>query len=704
MHPHTTSMPRNSARRGLRQILPALVLAFVVFLFSARPALAQAPSSEESILDKWLPVLGQVEVHLVYTDADGKQQDVSLAQAPPDLLAKLPLPLRVESKLPILNPTVSYFDGLWKLYQDGICKDTIPQIQQEFPPGSSHGTTAYDVTCKPFPIGFTSAYIVTKAPDYFIQVNGQGAQVIPPGGYPTNTVQQLQIEFTAPANRVSYTLTTPGNCTCHTANPTCNKDPDFTIPFYTTIIVRVNSTQQDSLVFSSNPMMQTGYIVDGNGTLMMSGEKYDVQAAATAAQLESSLEQSLSMLAMSDGASIFDFVAKLFEDIFKYGIGGLVEMTCITNIYNPVTGPLTAPDFNSATAQKMANQAHQAVKTLIVALNSAGDVGFSKLDVVEGKGNGLHFKLIDTPAKPTLQNDIAKADAATNPASRGIHLVTPTIGTGGQQLKPGVPFLVSGSNFGASSSNQLVVSWDRTLSVAGKSTLQWGPKGGAMQTVPLALLNNYSTPTFATPATLKPATAYQFRVQECDIIACSPWSDTLETSTESTTGGNVKLWLDNDTARPIGTGVPGLGGAFEAQATIPAGTAAGTHTINAAMSGNKVVASVQITVAGGSGVGATISVMNTMTHTAYTSPITLTYPNTFTLRGDGFAPSVMVTLHLDTATGPQLGTAAPNNVGSFQGNFQVPIQLGTHTLVAVQVADGRTVQATEEVTVEGPPK
>src|SRR5271156_6922562 len=148
MQLHTAFMPGDPIRQGVRRILAALALAFVVFLFSARPALAQGTSTDKITLDKLLSILGQVEVHLVYTDADGKQQDVSLAQAPPELLAKLPLPLRVESKLPILQPKVSYFDGLWGLYRDSICKDTIPEIQQDTPAGTNN--TAYDISCRPF--------------------------------------------------------------------------------------------------------------------------------------------------------------------------------------------------------------------------------------------------------------------------------------------------------------------------------------------------------------------------------------------------------------------------------------------------------------------------------------------------------------------------------------------------------------------------
>jgi hypothetical protein len=216
-----------------------------------------------------------------------------------------------------------------------------------------------------------------------------------------------------------------------------------------------------------------------------------------------------------------------------------------------------------------------------------------------------------------------------------------------------------------------------------------------MQNVSIPVVDGYKA------TNLKPATAYQFRVQECDTITCSPWSDEFEASTESGGSGTVRLWLDNDTAKPIGTAPLGAGGGVVITATIPAGTAAGTHTLNAATAGNTPEASAQITVAGGTGVGATIAVMNTTTHTAYVPPLTLMYPNTLSIRGDGFAPGVTVTVYIDSPAGPKLGTAVPNAAGIFLGNFNLSSSSpGSHQLVAVQ----GTLQASEAVTLEEPPK
>jgi hypothetical protein len=704
MQANTAFVLRNSIQQGVRWILPSLVLVLVAFLSSARPALAQNSSpicvpvnyqqNGVYLCAIWKPV----EVHLVFNDANGKQQDYSLAEAPPDVLSMLPLPLQAESKFPLLNPKVLYLDGQWLANRDTICKEVVANVQHAMPAG--HDNEAYNVSCRPFKYGFMSIGIDPMAASYFTQYNSQGAVVTPAGGggYPTNKVRQLQITLSVPLNIVPFTVTSP--CTCKTPHnilgaTSCNKDPDFTMSFEVTFNVVANSTALDAWKFGPKPQMKTEYYAGMDGLGWTDGKAYEVQVA----QLESKLEQQLAgvvvTLAATGDLSVVAVVGELIYDLFKYGIGGLYEATCDSNLYNTVDAYLSG-EYNTTTIAKMANQASAAFNDLFLALDTASAVGFTDLEI-EGVGDekkyqtALQFRLIyPPPAKPKLEN----AAAALN---KGIHLTPPSIGTGGQQVKPGVPFLVSGSNFQLAYTNQLDISWDKTVFGIAKSQLEWGPKGGTMQPFSIPAVTGYRT-----PATLKPGTAYQFHVKECDTITCSPWSDWFETSTESSGSGTVKLWLDDNTAQTIGTAPLGAGGGVVITATIPAGTAAGTQTLNAATTGNTPEASAQITVAGGSGVGATIAVMNTTTHTAYAPPLPpFSYPNTLSLRGDGFAPGVTVTVYLDTPTGPKLGTAVPNAAGIFLGNIKLPSTTpGSHQLLAVQ----GTIQASEAVTLEEPPK
>lgn len=97
-----------------------------------------------------------------------------------------------------------------------------------------------------------------------------------------------------------------------------------------------------------------------------------------------------------------------------------------------------------------------------------------------------------------------------------------------------------------------------------------------------------------------------------------------------------------------------------------------------------------------------IAVMNTATHTPLKPPINLLYPSTFRLRGAGFAPGEIVTVHLDGRTGPNLGTAVPGKLGNFLGNFTLPFSTtsGPHTLVAVQ----GSLQASKAVILAAQPR
>ena len=108
---------------------------------------------------------------------------------------------------------------------------------------------------------------------------------------------------------------------------------------------------------------------------------------------------------------------------------------------------------------------------------------------------------------------------------------------------------------------------------------------------------------------------------------------------------------------------------------------------------------------GAAGSSATISIIHTGTRAATTPPVNLAYPTTFPLRGDGFAPGVVVAVSIDSAAGTQLGIATPDTAGSFLANIKLPTtQPGLHKLVAVQVNGGSTIQASVAVDFMSQPK
>jgi hypothetical protein len=146
-------------------------------------------------------------------------------------------------------------------------------------------------------------------------------------------------------------------------------------------------------------------------------------------------------------------------------------------------------------------------------------------------------------------------------------------------------------------------------------------------------------------------------------------------------------------------------GTFATSITIPAGTTAGMHIVHAASEGAAAQANLQVAGAGPGGATATLVLVGSYygetgcpTHPLPDPAITTGAP--FPLFGSGFAPGSL-TIHVDSATGIALGTAAVRADRSFCENFQGPPGnlLGDHRLVAVQ---NGAVQVTTPVKVVTP--
>jgi len=520
--------------------------------------------------------------------------------------------------------------------------------------------------------------------------------------------------------------------------------------------VQANSTEADSLKFGSTPQMNVGYQVMGTNVEILWGFDQDVVKAVEAAikAVISELVAAAASAEETDGVSFAPAIAHALYIAFKYGIGALVDVIMNqdlpTMLNNTFVGMNLFQQPGNPAIEGVAKRAGQSIKTLLLAVDSGSRIGFTKLDVEMAK-HSMVFKLTyPTPAKPQLGNATAPAKV-----EKPLHLVTPHVGTPVQQVKAGLPVMVNGSNFAFNKTytNFLEITWNKTVAGLATSQLEWGPVGGTMQKEAIKAgfgnVNQAGNHVFRA-ANLKEGTKYQFRVQECDAIACSPWSDPLIASTESATqsgatssSDQVTLWLDNDVAQPIGTATIGPRGFFHAKVTIPANTTAGTHTINASAgvggqtgmaslaetpvnvgpggvthptnAGVKPQASHEITVVGAAAgkVGPSISVLNEPGGTAAPPPVNLGYESTIMLHGAGFASAVVVNIHLDSATGPKIGSATPNKLGIFVVNLRMPAaKPGYHEIVAVQrvvnrrqvqsiTGAGQTQQATVQVNLTG---
>jgi hypothetical protein len=230
------------------------------------------------------------------------------------------------------------------------------------------------------------------------------------------------------------------------------------------------------------------------------------------------------------------------------------------------------------------------------------------------------------------------------------------------------------------------------------ATVRWGPHGKAPTST------SVSGDEFD-PTSLAPNTSYDFQAQVCDLVSCSPWSDTLSASTSGAGSDQVSIALASGNADcskknacpVVGTTTVKADGTFGGSIAIPAATKQGDYTLEASVGGGAQSATTPLTVVGErASAKPLLAVWDTVANRAYSSPSRTIQGGEFTLHGEAFAPGP-VTITLDSANGPAVGTATAGADGSFQGTFTMPYaSLGKHTLVS-----SGTPKATLDVTVEG---
>jgi hypothetical protein len=232
----------------------------------------------------------------------------------------------------------------------------------------------------------------------------------------------------------------------------------------------------------------------------------------------------------------------------------------------------------------------------------------------------------------------------------------------------------------------------------GKLELDWGPAGGGthVDTIPIT---EFDCTTRHPLTNLTPATGYQFRARDCDDVTCSPWTAPFTLTTLPDNGPTkVDLTLDGSVLNSLSANADGT---FDADVTIPAATAAGTHTLRAAVGDLGSQNKIDITSAAGAG-KATIMLTAAMygekgcpMRPLPNAEVTVEAP--FSAFGTGFAAGP-VSLHLDSATGKDLGAATARADGTFCGDtFQglTYDDIGGHTLVAVQDGQSRATLPTK---------
>jgi hypothetical protein len=307
----------------------------------------------------------------------------------------------------------------------------------------------------------------------------------------------------------------------------------------------------------------------------------------------------------------------------------------------------------------------------------------SKLETEVRHPGGLVFRAIHPPiATPSFRN----VDQSESPPS----LWRPSIAAP-PIVRAGFDFRIKGQFFPRPrdpTKIELLIDRDGTSICRGGSTeLEYGPVGAAPQLFQIAAAPSpsYRCADRHLVSALQTATQYRFRVRDCDVLTCSPWSLPFEMTTRSVSGpGPVEISLDWAT---LGTVDVDDTGSFDTAVFVPPDTPAGPHNLSAATGGISDTISITVVAPGapqgilkvtGSPAGEEGCPMQEI-------PPNIVAGKSFGLFGFGFVPG-QVNLFLDSMAGPYIGAGSVAGEGSFCGRFHSPTLefLGTHSIIAVQ--------------------
>lgn len=153
----------------------------------------------------------------------------------------------------------------------------------------------------------------------------------------------------------------------------------------------------------------------------------------------------------------------------------------------------------------------------------------------------------------------------------------------------------------------------------------------------------------------------------------------------------MQLWLDADSAHPIGSGqISPDNSPFNVNVTIPASASPGPHALNAAVPGGRQ-ARTTITVCAALGCAPVISMVDPSTGGLYPAapPENWEVDHPATIRGANFVGGQTVTLYMDSAASPALASATVAGDGSFEISVNAPfVGAGDHNLIAQEGTRG----------------
>jgi len=702
-----------------------------------------AVHADGSLINKAPNVAGPVQVHLAYADQSGNPQDVDLASAPQSLLSELPGDLQQLHGSPLLTaPLSDAFGQIWASLRDQDCGVISAQIQSDI---HTSDNGAYGVSaCSFSPLATLTATQETEWSDI---------SQYPP---PDVTGHRLLLDYWVPDNTVVFKVTSP--YTCADSNLVCAADPQFTLSF--DIHLQIALTEDDPSTFPNSlgcPLSVSAsqwLLFDGVDGGDVSGQIRDALAAAAKELGTSAASGAASGQPLVTTAGVAATAAKLAAKLAGIGIdaignNGLRDTVSADLNFLSVPWPVDAG----------ANPAVQGFNAFVRGCAASESLGITKFDASATPDGSLRFTLMHAAdTAPSINANLAQGEP---------NLSLPALAASESEVNAGGQLTITGSNFHVPQGTQVQLVWDSADHPIGWSQIKWGSSGGRLQTMTVTASRQYTIgPSSYQITGLTPGVTYQFQVRDCDALTCTPWSAEADITTAGAGSGQVALYLDSvSAANQIGASTLQGDGSFSATVTIPGSATPGQHTVIAVVgasqgsqnlplpslplvpfgagalpggsqgtpapsgSGNGVVidpnlignlggaggsqattgqqASTTTTVvAAGQKLQPVIAVIDPATNAVVQAIQQSTSSSApYTLRGQGFVKGGKVTVSLDTAGGPVLATTTVADDGTFSAKFKTPADATRdHLLVATEIVNGQTIQATVDVFVVGTPR
>ncbi len=649
--------------------------------------LTGAAAAGTSLVNNASIISGPLSVHLVYTDQNGQQQDLDVANAV-TLPAALPDGLRALHTSPLLTQSLnSGFEQVWNSLQAQDCSDVVKSVQGIHNLGNNNDVSAYNVSGCTWATGFLPTVIATQVSRWGDPpAAGRNSQDGLVSG------QELLLDYWIPANTVTFTVTT--STTGGIGNVVGDSDPQFTLLFDIHLYITLSDVGATSLtcpmtvadLWNMDPVGQKVHPQISQTITMDELLQGNQSAAITSAfeQAGASAGASLATAVASGGAvSAADMAitaAKLVASLVGSGAsavaGSSVQDTVALGLrtlglsaQSPLDSMAPLSDFDAFNS----------------GCGDANGQGFTQLDVAAMPDGSLRFTLTHPPFTnaPTLQvSDVTSGS-----------LIGPSITSSAPEVNAGDQLMVAGTSFNPQQSD-VWLTWGSSGTPGADLEENAGGSGWEPATYTAFYSGNQVTG-------LTPNTPYQFRVRACDAWTCSPYSNTVGAT--STNGGTdrVSFYLDSvDPKNRIPNASAALiNGAFDQTVvTIPHDTPAGSHTLYAAIGDGWSQASTPLqVVAAGERLTPVIQLTD-----SFGDVTNLTTPGTsITIAGQNFVAGHPVKISVDKANSQALDSATVNPGGQFTLTVSIPsLAGGTHTLLATQVVNGKTIQASASITVE----